>query len=101
MTYADEARASGNSRISVEVEGGVSRLNLERQGEGIAAAGTNLGSPSWVNRRGYRATDRDSAPAAEGSIRLPSSGDFGGFSEQPRSMSERLAHETGPLEPSE
>jgi len=59
-----------NGGASVAGEGGESRPDLERQGERIAAGEPRLGSTTRSQRRGPRSTDRESAPAAEGSTRI-------------------------------
>lgn len=69
-SHAGAPDGVGNGGASVAGEGGESRPNLERQGERIAAGEPRLGSTTRSQRRGHRSTDRESAPAAEGSTRI-------------------------------
>lgn len=72
LTFIDAGAPNGvgNGGASVAGEGGASRPNLERQGEGRAAGGPRLGSTTRSQRRGHGSSDRESAPTAEGSTRI-------------------------------
>jgi hypothetical protein len=90
---AGASREAGKCEAIVTVEGGLGRLNLKQPS--VTDAATTLGLSTWWKARGYTATVRESALTAEGSTRNRPGGTMGGFSRQPASMRERLAHETG------